>query len=203
MIFAKKDYSLKNILFTCGVLAVALLVNCFGSVLATRITFPLYLDSVMTIGVTALCGLIPGLLCAALSNGILFLFDYTMLPFMSCHLVTALLAWLVFVHDDKKNAVRPVLERSESYEIEAFLWAGVWSALSNAVLGNIIADMLFGARVNRQNAECIVQGIYVVTRNLLYSTYLAGFIENITDKMLSAVLSYGLYEGVRRLYKKL
>ena len=203
MIFAKKDYSLKNILFTCGILAVALVVNCFGSVLATKITFPLYLDSVMTIGVTALCGLVPGLLCAALSNGILFLFDYTMLPFMSCHLITALLAWLVFVHDDKKNAVRSVLERSQSYEIEAFLWAGVWSALSNAILGNIIADILFGARVNRQNAECTVQGIYVVTRNLLYSTYLAGFIENITDKMLSAVLSYGLYEGVRRLYKKL
>ena len=203
MIFVKKDYSLKNILFTCGILAVALVVNCFGSVLATKITFPLYLDSVMTIGVTALCGLVPGLLCAALSNGILFLFDYTMLPFMSCHLITALLAWLVFVHDDKKNAVRPVLERSQSYEIDPFLWAGVWSALSNAVLGNIIAGLLFGARVNRQNAECTVQGIYVVTRNLLYSTYLAGFIENITDKMLSAVLSYGLYEGVRRLYKKL
>ena len=202
MIFARKDYSLKNILFTLGVIAVALLVNCFGSVFATKITFPLYLDSVMTIGVTALCGLFPGVVCAVLSNGILFLFDYTMLPFMSCHIVTAVLAWLVFVHDDKKNAQLSIFERSQSYEIDAFLWAGVWAALSNAVLGNIIADMLFGARVNRQNAECTVQGIYVVTRNLLYSTYLAGFIENITDKMLSAVLSYGLYEGVRRLYKK-
>ena len=202
MIFSKKDYSLKNILVTLGVLLVALLVNCLGSVFATKITFPLYLDSVMTIGVTALCGLIPGVLCAILSNGILFLFDYTMLPFMSCHIVTAVLAWLVFVHDDKKNEKCPVLERSESYEIDAFLWAGVWAALSNAILGNLIADLLFGARVNRQNAECTVQGIFVVTRNLLYSTYLAGFIENITDKMLSAVLSYGLYEGVRRLYKK-
>lgn len=203
MIFEKRDFSLKNILFTCGVLAVALLVNCLGSVLATKITFPLYLDSVMTIGVTALCGLIPGLLCAALSNGILFLFDYTMLPFMSCHLVTALLAWLVFVHADKKNAARPMFERTLYYEIEAFLWAGVWSALSNAVLGNFIADLLFGARVNRQNAECTMQGIYVVTRNLLYSTYLAGFIENITDKMLSAVLSFIFYEAARRVYKKL
>ncbi|MCR4900679.1 MAG: hypothetical protein K5907_07690 [Treponema sp.] len=202
MIFAKKDYSRKNILVTLCVLAVALLVNCFGSVFATKITFPLYLDSVMTIGVTALCGLLPGVLCAVLSNGILFLFDYTMLPFMSCHIVTAVLAWLVFVHADKKNEKLPVLERSESYEIDAFLWAGVWAALSNAILGNLIADILFGARVNRQNAECTVQGIFVVTRNLLYSTYLAGFIENITDKMLSAVLSYGLYEGVRRLYKK-
>lgn len=203
MIFKKRDYSLKNILFTLCTLIVAVIVNCFGSVIATNITFPLYLDSVLTIGVTAICGLMPGLLCAVLSNGILYFFDYTMLPFMSCHIITSLFAWLVFLHADKKNRRRPLFERESSYEIDAFLWAGVFSALSNAILGNIIADLLFGARVNRQNAECTVQGIFIVTRNLFYSTYLAGFIENITDKMLSAVCSYGMYEGVRRIYKKI
>ena len=203
MIFEKKDYSLKNIIFMICTLAIAVLVNCIGSVIATKITFPLYLDSILTIGVTALCGLMPGLLCAVLSNGILYFFDYTMLPFMSCHIVTALLAWLVFVHADKMNKKRPLFDQVQAYEIDAFLWAGVFVALSNAVLGNIIADLLFGARVNRQNAECTVQGIYIVTRNLFYSTYLAGFIENITDKMLSAVCSYGMYEGIRRIYKKI
>ena len=145
MIFEKKDYSLKNILFVICTLSVAVLVNCLGSVLATKITFPLYLDSVLTIGLTALCGLGPGLLCAVLSNGILYFFDYTMLPFMSCHIITSLLAWLVFVHADKKNRRRHLFERESSYEIDVFLWAGVFSALSNAVLGNIIADLLFGA----------------------------------------------------------
>ena len=203
MIFEKKDYSRKNILFTLCTLAIAVLVNCIGSVIATKITFPLYLDSILTIGVTAVCGLMPGLLCAVLSNGILYFFDYTMLPFMSCHIVTSLLAWLAFLHADNKNRRRPLFERETSYEIDAFLWAGVFSALSNAVLGNIIADILFGARVNRQNAECTVQGIFIVTRNLFYSTYLAGFIENITDKMLSAVCSYGMYEAVRKIYKKI
>ena len=203
MIFEKKDYSLKNIIFMICTLAIAVLINCIGSVIATKITFPLYLDSILTIGVTALCGLMPGLLCAVLSNGILYFFDYTMLPFMSCHIVTALLAWLVFVHADKKNKKRPLFDQVQAYEIDAFLWAGVFVALSNAVLGNVIADLLFGARVNRQNAECTVQGIYIVTRNLFYSTYLAGFIENITDKMLSAVCSYGMYEGIRRIYKKI
>ena len=53
MIFAKKDFSLKNILFTISILAVAVLINCIGSVIATKITFPLYLDSILTIGVTA------------------------------------------------------------------------------------------------------------------------------------------------------
>ena len=203
MIFKKRDYSLKNILFTLCTLTIAVIVNCFGSVIATNITFPLYLDSILTIGVTAICGLMPGLLCAVLSNGILYFFDYTMLPFMSCHLLTSLLAWIVFVHADRKNQKLPFFEREQAYEIDAFLWAGVFSALSNAILGNIIADLLFGARVNRQNAECTVQGIFIVTRNLFYSTYLAGFIENITDKMLSAVCSYGMYEGVRRIYKKI
>ena len=107
MIFEKKDYSLKNILFVISTLAVAVLVNCLGSVLATKITFPLYLDSILTISVTALCGLVPGLLCAVLSNGILYFFDYTMLPFMSCHIITSLLAWLVFLHALSKTTSCP------------------------------------------------------------------------------------------------
>ena len=201
MIVDMKNYSGKKLLIMIIVMFVALVVNCCGAVLATKIQFPLYLDSIMTIGVTAIGGLIPGILCAVLSNGILFFLDYTMLPFMSCHILTALFAWLVFAHADKKNASLPLFEKSESYEIEAFLWAGVWSALSNAILGNIISDILFGSITNRQNIECTVHGIFVVTRNLRYSTYLAGFIENITDKMLSAVCSYGFYEAVRRIVR--
>ncbi len=203
MIVNKKDLSAGKILFLAGAILIALIVNCCGAVLATKIQFPLYLDSVLTIGVTAIGGLIPGIICAVLSNGILFFLDYTMLPFMSCHVITSLLAWLVFVSATKKNDSLPLLEKNESYEIEAFLWAGVWSALSNAILGNIIADLLFGSRTNRQNIECTVHGIFIVTRKLRFATYLAGFIENITDKLISAVLSFGFYEAARRIYKKI
>ncbi len=83
MIVNKKDLSAGKILFLAGVILIALIVNCCGAVLATKIQFPLYLDSVLTIGVTAIGGLIPGIICAVLSNGILFFLDYTMLPFMS------------------------------------------------------------------------------------------------------------------------
>ena len=134
---------------------------------------------------------------------ILFFLDYTMLPFMSCHILTSLFAWLVFVAAGKKNDSLPLLEKNEHYEIDAFLWAGVWSALSNAVLGNIISDILFSSRTNRQNIECTVHGIFLITKNLRFSTYLAGFIENITDKLISAVLSFIFYEAARRVYKKL
>lgn len=198
----KDKLTVRNVLFTICILAVALAFNCAGSIFATKITFPLYLDSVLTIGVTGMCGLVPGILCAVLSNGLLTFLDYTMLPFMTCHILTAVLAWLVFKNEDRKNNKLSLLERKSFYGIEVFLWAGLWSALSNAVLGNIIADSLFGARVNRQNAECTVQGIYIITRNMFFSIYFAGFIENITDKMLSAVASFGFYELGRKIYEK-
>lgn len=198
----KDKCTFRNVVFTISILIVAQFVNCAGSIFATNITFPLYLDSVLTIGVTAMAGLIPGILCAILSNGLLTFLDYTMLPFMSCHILTAVLAWAVFKNEDQKNKRLSLLERKASYGIEVFLWAGLWSALSNAILGNIIADALFGARVNRQNAECTVQGIYIVTRNMLFSIYFAGFIENITDKMLSATASFGFYELGRRIYER-
>ncbi len=198
----KDKLTIRNFIFTICILIIALFINCTGSIFATNITFPLYLDSVLTIGVTAMAGLFPGILCAILSNGLLTFLDYTMLPFMTCHIITAVLAWLVFRNEDRKNSRLSLLERKTSYGIEVFLWAGLWSALSNGILGNIIADTLFGARVNRQNAECTVQGIYIVTRDMLFSIYFAGFIENITDKMLSATASFGFYEIGRRIYEK-
>lgn len=189
----KIQLNFKSIITFVICMTVALLVNCFGSVFATRISFPLYLDSILTIGITALFGLIPGVLCAALSNGILYFFDYTMLPFMSCHILTAIFAWLVFLTFDKKTNFE-----NKQYYIECFLWAGLWSAISNAILGNLIADSLFGANVNRENTEATIQGVYVVTHNLLFSTYLAGTLTNLVDKMISAVLSYAMYLIARK-----
>lgn len=94
---------------------------------------------------------------------------------------------------DKKNNFE-----NKNYLIELFLWAGLWSAISNAILGNLIADSLFGANVNRENTEATIQGIYIVTHNLIFSTYLAGTLTNLVDKMISGVLSYILYIFVKK-----
>ena len=48
-------------MFTVIFTIASILINCMCSYLAGLIAFPLYLDSLLTIAVTALCGLIPGL----------------------------------------------------------------------------------------------------------------------------------------------
>lgn len=82
---------------------IALIVNCGGSFLASLLHVPLYLDSILTIGVVALSGLVPGLLCALFSNLILAFFGYAALPFTLCHILTALCAHLTFRHFRNKG----------------------------------------------------------------------------------------------------
>ena len=94
-----------QLVFHLCIFAVALLGNCAGCILVSELMIPLYLDSILTIMVTATSGLGAGLLCAILSNGILTIFDYTMLPFMSCHMLTSFLAWSVFYHFSKRNTL--------------------------------------------------------------------------------------------------
>lgn len=185
-----KSEKVKFIASSLIMMALAIFINCCGCVSAEKFHIPLYLDSLLTIGVVASCGLVPGFVCALFSNLLLTYFDYTMLPFVSCHILTAFFAWLTFNHFAKKD--------SRKLSLDAFLWAGFWSGLSNAVLGNIIADTLFFSNTETPRIDITVQGIYIALDNLHLATYLAGTIENLTDKTISAVLSFGLY----KFYKK-
>ena len=98
-------------------------INYCGSVLAETIVFPLYLDSVLSISVVALCGYIPGLICALGSNFLLSLFTKSTYLFSICHIMTVTFAWQVFnLHN--KNSDKP-------YTLDCFLWAGFWAAVSN------------------------------------------------------------------------
>jgi len=81
----------------------AVFINYLGSLIAEKIEFPLYLDSILTIGVTASCGLIPGIICAVLSNLTLSLWTHSSLLFGICHISTAVLAWIVFTIEEKSR----------------------------------------------------------------------------------------------------
>lgn len=114
------QFTAKNIIFTVCILVISVCINCMVSTIATNNSFPLYLDSIMTIGGTALCGLVPGILCAVLSNGTLFLMEYTLLPYMSCHILTAVLAWLVFDFVERKRQKCSTFKKEKPYTIEYF-----------------------------------------------------------------------------------
>ena len=186
---------IKKNLFKLIILIVAVAANCLGSFIARNISLPLYLDSVLTIAVTAIGGLWWGLACAVLSNVTLYLFDYSMLPFTLCHMLTALFAWLTFKHYEKKNDIS---KTSFVFPIECFLWAGLWSGLSNAVTGNLISDLLFSAETGVDNIDNAVRAIYIAIGNLRLATYLGGLITNLADKFISAFLSFLIYSLISK-----
>lgn len=110
----KKYYSsVSQIIFIVLFTASSIGINYLGSVLAGLIAFPLYLDSVMTIAVTALCGLIPGLICAVASNLLLYIFANTGIIFMPCHISTAVIAYFVF------RAERKIILRKNCFPLPA------------------------------------------------------------------------------------
>ena len=190
--------TLKRVLFIIIAAFLCIFVNYMGSVLAEVVVFPLYLDSLLTIGLASLCGLIPAIACAVLSNVVLSLFTHCSILFTVCHICTAVFAWLVFYHYRRKS-----FPQQTSYNFDSFLWAGFWAAISNAILGNIIADLVFAANTGRPSANTVVQGMYVVIPNLFLVNNIAGLVENFVDKILSALLSFCFYKAEVRLLNKL
>ena len=190
--------TLKRVLFIIIAAFLCIFVNYMGSVLAEVVVFPLYLDSLLTIGIASLCGLIPAIACAVLSNVVLSLFTHCSILFTVCHICTAVFAWLVFYHYRRKSFPQQTL-----YNFDSFLWAGFWAAITNAILGNIIADLVFAANTGRPSANTVVQGMYVVIPNLFLVNNIAGLVENFVDKILSALLSFCFYKAGIRLLNKL
>lgn len=191
-----KKWTSRIIIFTVLFTAISIGINYLGSFLAGLIAFPLYLDSVMTIAVTALCGLIPGLICAFCSNLLLSIFAHTGIFFSACHLSTALIAWLVF-RTERKNHPNEKLLSADS-----FIWAGFLAAISNSIIGDTISTFVYGANTSIPQVDNAVQGIYVVIRSLPVAAYIGGTITNFVDKLVCATICLFIYRGVKIIQVK-
>ena len=191
-----KKWTSSRIIFTVLFTAISIGINYLGSFLAGLIAFPLYLDSVMTIAVTALCGLVPGLICAFGSNLLLSIFAHTGIFFSACHLSTALIAWLVF-RTERKNHPNEKLLSADS-----FMWAGFLAAISNSIIGDTISTFVYGANTSIPQVDNAVQGIYVVIRSLPVAAYIGGTITNFVDKLVSATVCLFIYRGIKKIQVK-
>ena len=191
-----KKWTSRRIIFTVLFTAISIGINYLGSFLAGLIAFPLYLDSVMTIAVTALCGLVPGLICAFCSNLLLSIFAHTGIFFSACHLSTALIAWMVF-RTERKNHPNEKLLSADS-----FMWAGFLAAISNSIIGDTISTFVYGANTSIPQVDNAVQGIYVVIRSLPVAAYIGGTITNFVDKLVSATVCLFIYRGIKKIQVK-
>lgn len=179
----KFKVSAKKIIFTCVFTVLCIAVNFLGARGAAAANFPLYLDSILTIALVALCGVLPGIICAVSTNMLMVIFMGSSPLYTICHVATALIAWLVFIFFKKKNS-------AEELTIDAFLWIGFFAAISNAVLGNIITDKVYGALTGLPQADTVAQAFFTAVHNRIFCIYASGFIQNLTDKMISTVISF-------------
>lgn len=194
--WSPKNWTPRHIIFTVLFTALSIGINYLGSFLAGLIAFPLYLDSVMTIAVTALCGLVPGLICAFCSNLLLSIFAHTGIFFSTCHLSTALIAWMVF-RTERKNHPNEKLLSADS-----FMWAGFLAAISNSIIGDTISTFVYGANTSIPQVDNAVQGIYVVIRSLPVAAYIGGTITNFVDKIFCALVCLCIYRIVCKVKKR-
>ena len=184
-------------MFTIMFTIASIVINCMCSYLAGLVAFPLYLDSLLTIAVTALCGLIPGIVCAIASNALLCIFANTGILFMLCHISTAVVAHLVF-SSERKKAKTPSNQNTPYtdvfYTTENFMWIGFISAITNSILGDTISYLFYSANTSIPQVDNAVQGIYVVTQSLTFAAYFGGTVTNLIDKVFSATVSLFVYK---------
>ena len=191
-----KKSSMKQRIFTIVFTVTGISINYLCSYLAGLIAFPLYLDSLLTIAVTALCGLVPGIVCAVGSNVLLCIFANTGILFTLCHISTAVVAHLVFYSERKKAA--SLSKTNFSYTTENFMWIGFISAVTNSVLGDTISYFFYSANTAIPQVDNAVQGIYVVTKSLKFAAYFGGTVTNLIDKVFSAAVSLFVYRFIMR-----
>ena len=184
--WSPKNWTVRQIIFTVLFTALSIGINYLGSFLAGLISFPLYLDSIMTIAVVALCGLVPG------SNLLLYIFAHTGIFFATCHISTALIAWLVFTHERKNHPNEKLLSA------DSFMWAGFLSAISNSIIGDTISTFVYGANTSIPQVDNAVQGIYVVIRSLPVAAYIGGTVTNFVDKLVCATICIFVYRGIKK-----
>ena len=194
----KENITLRNVLFALIFTAAAIAVNFCGSLIAEKITFPLYLDSLLTIGVVSLFGLIPGILCAFLSNLFLSIWTSSNLLFSICHICTAFFAWCVFlIQEEIQKKSSGSISQKQEFSIDAFIWAGLLAGLTNGFIGNAISAVVFKGQPPMPQANIVVQGLYVAFANLNLANNIAGLLENLIDKLLSAMLSFVFYLSLK------
>ncbi|MBP3710413.1 MAG: hypothetical protein J6I73_08450 [Treponema sp.] len=168
---------------------IAAALNIAGSLLSTRVNFPLYMDSFATIAAAAILGGAPAVLCALFTNGVLTLLGKLRLVFMVCQLMTAVFSWLIFSIERKRT-------ESEILSFDSFMQAGIASAVSNGIFGSIFAAML------HYNLTAIEQGILAATGTVIFANLMGGLLLNLVDKAFAAFIAYGIYRIANKMLQR-
>lgn len=174
-----KSQILRSIIFCTICTAITVVLNVSASLFSGKFHLPLYMDSIATVALSAICGFFPAVLGAFLTNLVLTVLGKLRLIFCICHILTACGACLVFYFRRKSEA--------EEFSLDSFMFAGILSAFSNGILGSVFAAFM------GYNLSPIEKGLYFLTDNIFVANLVGGFILNLIDKSFAAFISYLIY----------
>jgi energy-coupling factor transport system substrate-specific component len=139
---------------------------------------PLFLDSILTVGIASLFGLIPGILTAVFTHFFMAAFNgwsFLYLPWVICSLASALITW---------SYVRWGLLRNPIEGISLALLV----ALANAVLGAAVAVFFFGGKTYH-SVDLILSSLFTLTQNIFSAAFWARLPLNVVDKGIAVAVA--------------
>lgn len=171
--------------------AVALVVCAVLNTAVERINIPLrlpfFFDSVFTAVAGALFGVIPGIL-TGLATNLMMELGYGMpdlyWQWALCNMATGGIVGLAVG-----------LKRFES--IGDLLLAILAVALANALLGTIIATLVFGGLTTGNTIDSIVLGFMATGRSIASSAFLGRIVSNLVDKSIAVGIAFAAYQYLR------
>ena len=148
---------------------------------------PLFFDTIGTTVATALFGLLPGLVTAVGTHVALELMHpesvASYLPWMACSMSSALILWL-HVRNGRFSTVLDVLV------------ATLWVALANALMGALIAVLLFSG-ITGHAVDYVATALFTFVRNVFSATFLARLPVNLADKAIAVLVAFLVYRLAR------
>jgi len=147
------------------------------------LAIPLFLDSLFTFVVVRRLGLVPGVIVAIATNAALAILSLVLFPFVICHLLTVLGAWLVF--------------RRRSSSLSLFLAAGGLSALTNGIFGSLLSYFVFQGVAVLNPIDNLVLGLVFTGQSMLGAVFWGGMVTNFVDKLLTSGAAFFVSQGIK------
>lgn len=176
-----RRYGLRPFFVALCILGLAVFNSGLDFLNQRTLDLPLFLDTIGTLLSTALFGLIPGFVTAAVTHLISQLLNSgtaSYIPWMAVSMTSALVLWLLARKGQFETPVHAVL-------------ASLWLSLANALVGAFIAVAVFGGTTDHA-VDFVAVAFYPVGRNELLAAFLARLPVNLADKAIAVAVTFAV-----------
>lgn len=187
MILYYKIYNKYRIPWTIIAIITGVVLNYLFHALNNYLSMPLFLDSIFTVMIAALFGLIPAIFTGLFTNlfmEVMFGYPGYLLPFAIVNILTGVVTAIMVKRGSLKEPV-------------GLLYLILVLALVNAFIGAIVVTVVFDGITN-QPVDSIVRAVIITGQSVFSSAFLARILVNLVDKGIAVLLTFLVFKFVSR-----